>query len=246
MIQGYIKQARERCWKLYDHYYPSGTYKNHNARYREAIRMHLTGKTCLLDAGCGSSMWFTREVWKDTSMAVGVDIGEVRSFVPGPLAVRSDLHRLPFKDASFDVVISMSVLEHISNPAMLFSEVARVLRPKGVVIFQTPNSHDYVSLIAKCTPFWFHQWILARLGMRDEEDTFPTFFRANTGKQISSYLQSNGFESVDITLFNQYPAYLMFSSMLFRAGVLYERLTSRYEMLAPLRGWILAVARKRG
>ncbi len=40
---------------------------------------------------------------------------------------------LPFPDASFDVVLSQSTLEHLPPPARLacFQEAVRVLRPEG-------------------------------------------------------------------------------------------------------------------
>jgi SAM-dependent methyltransferase len=46
---------------------------------------------------------------------------------------------LPFADASFDVVISFDVLEHIPDSDAHLREVARVLRPHGTYLIQTPN-----------------------------------------------------------------------------------------------------------
>lgn len=57
-------------------------------------------------------------------------------------------------------------------------------------------------------------------------------------------LEAAHLRPIKIQFFNQYPAYLMFWPLLFRVGILYERLTSKYEALAQLRGWILAVSQK--
>ena len=47
---------------------------------------------------------------------------------------------LPFKDSSFDVVSMFDVLEHIPLLGQFLSEqVWRVLRPNGLLVFQTPN-----------------------------------------------------------------------------------------------------------
>lgn len=46
---------------------------------------------------------------------------------------------LPFKDQSFDIVISFDVFEHIPDSDKHLSEVARVLKPDGYYILQTPN-----------------------------------------------------------------------------------------------------------
>ncbi len=46
---------------------------------------------------------------------------------------------LPFPDGSFDVVISLDVFEHIPDSDAHLREVARVLRPGGSYLLQTPN-----------------------------------------------------------------------------------------------------------
>jgi ubiquinone/menaquinone biosynthesis C-methylase UbiE len=43
---------------------------------------------------------------------------------------------IPAQDDSFDVVVTWSVFEHVSEPVRMLSEVARVLRPGGVLFLQ--------------------------------------------------------------------------------------------------------------
>lgn len=47
---------------------------------------------------------------------------------------------LPFADASFDCVITFQVIEHIEQDAQFVREIARVLRPGGLLILTTPNA----------------------------------------------------------------------------------------------------------
>jgi SAM-dependent methyltransferase len=49
-----------------------------------------------------------------------------------------DVQQLMFADASFDVVTSTEVFEHVPDDARGFREVRRVLRPGGVFIFTVP------------------------------------------------------------------------------------------------------------
>ncbi len=51
---------------------------------------------------------------------------------------------LPYEDESFDVVLSFDLFEHIARIDSHVSEVARVLRPGGYYLFQTPNKYSNV------------------------------------------------------------------------------------------------------
>lgn len=242
MIKKFFDRVRVRSWGIYERYYGSG-YTHHNDRYREEVGQYLRPETILLDAGAGE-LGFTKEFAPRVRLAIGTDMGALKSVGGGVWAVQSNLERLPFKDGVMDIVISMSVVEHLTDPVTSFQELARVLKPGGVFVAQTPSKYDYVSLIAHWTPFWFHRWSLSHMLDRRAEDVFPTCFRSNTRKAMNRCLEAASLRPLKIEFFNQYPAYLMFWPLLFRAGILYERLTSKYEALAQLRGWILAVSQK--
>jgi SAM-dependent methyltransferase len=49
------------------------------------------------------------------------------------------LQQLPYEDASFDVVLLIEVIEHLENHRTALSELARILKPDGVLILTTPN-----------------------------------------------------------------------------------------------------------
>lgn len=51
--------------------------------------------------------------------------------------VVGDAHNLPFKDASFEVVVCSEMLEHADDPRRVISEIGRVLKPGGRVILTT-------------------------------------------------------------------------------------------------------------
>lgn len=46
--------------------------------------------------------------------------------------------RLPFRDASFDVVLALEVLEHVEEDVRMLRELVRVLRPGGLVVISVP------------------------------------------------------------------------------------------------------------
>jgi SAM-dependent methyltransferase len=161
-----------------------------------------------------------------------------------PYGVRGNLEALPFPPDYFDVVISRSVVEHLPDPPAVFREFHRVLKPGGRVILSTPNKYDYVSVIAALTPYSWHRKMVSRVVGVDEDDVFPTLYRANTLSRLGKELRKAGFDERELRAINHYPVYLMFSPVLFRLGVLYERLTS-FERLRNLRGTLLCVFEKR-
>ena len=46
--------------------------------------------------------------------------------------------KLPFKDNSFDLVVSLDVLEHIKDDKKLLKEMKRVVKPKGIILVTVP------------------------------------------------------------------------------------------------------------
>ena len=54
-----------------------------------------------------------------------------------------DMHALPFADASFDTVLLMHALTYTRDPARVFGEAARVLRPAGKLLAVTLQRHQH-------------------------------------------------------------------------------------------------------
>ena len=61
----------------------------------------------------------------------------------GPAIVRADVVEpdgpLPYGDATFDLLVSMDVVEHVPEPLPWLREALRVVKPGGSLFFTTPN-----------------------------------------------------------------------------------------------------------
>jgi ubiquinone/menaquinone biosynthesis C-methylase UbiE len=64
--------------------------------------------------------------------AAGVDSIDFQTFRVGP----EGAGRLPYDDASFDLVICNSVLHHLTDPMQSLDEMARVLKPGGAFLLR--------------------------------------------------------------------------------------------------------------
>lgn len=106
----------------------------------EAMRGRLFSRAQgeVLELGVGTGATFAH--YGNLSSLTGLDLSErmlerarIRApNFPFPIALRrADFQQLPFSDASFDTVSSSLGLCGIPDPALLFSEIRRVLRPSG-------------------------------------------------------------------------------------------------------------------
>jgi SAM-dependent methyltransferase len=132
---------------------------------RRVVRFHLDRylpawrDAAILDAGCGTGANLAH--LEGGGRRVGLD------FSPDALAgcrtralaelVRGDATALPFANASFDAVLSMSVIYHqwVRDPGAALREIGRVLRPGGLLLVDVPayaslfSSHDEAVMTAR-------------------------------------------------------------------------------------------------
>lgn len=230
--------------KLYQRFY--GNTPHPYKIFLDEILNLLHDKANILDAGCGHEAPVISRIVERCNIAIGSDITHLKpaNAHPGVNFLQSDLSEIGVGDNTLDMVISRSVLEHVQYPAGTFREINRILKPGGYFIFLTPNLYDYASIISKIIPNRFHSSLVKMTEGRDEDDTFPTYYKANTRKDIQRLASNTGFEIKMIQFIGQYPAYLLFNPFLFLMGTAYDKLVCRFNALSFLRGWILATFKK--
>ncbi len=77
-------------------------------------------------------------VWASALMHAVVEEGHTNNGAAG-WAVQGDALRLPFPSGSFDRVVAAEVLEHIPVDRQAMAELARVLRPGGIMAVTVPR-----------------------------------------------------------------------------------------------------------
>ena len=114
----------------------------HLERYSFA-RSRLSAGMRVLDIATGSG-YGAEMLLKFGCRVVGVDYDEValatsRNEYAHKDLVRGDALTLPFKDGSFDAVVSFETIEHVVAGDKFLDEMSRVLRCGGLFISSTPN-----------------------------------------------------------------------------------------------------------
>ena len=123
-------------------------YWEHLLRYQFA-KPYIVNKK-VLDLGCGTGYGSAELISMGAKSVDGVDlskgaIGFARAnYKKNRLSFKiADALNLPFKDNTFDCVVSFEVIEHVKDYTKYLTEAFRVLKKGGYFIFSTPNIMQY-------------------------------------------------------------------------------------------------------
>jgi 2-polyprenyl-3-methyl-5-hydroxy-6-metoxy-1,4-benzoquinol methylase len=155
--QAFRRHYNERVQTVEEEFQAWGPFHQHRHEMRydlvaDAVRRVLPPGGSVLDVGCGAALVGERLADLQATY-VGVEFGGpnlaygVKKLADAPGALKSafaqaDAEALPFRGAAFDVVVMSEVIEHLLRPERAVWEVARVLRPGGVLIMTTNNASE--------------------------------------------------------------------------------------------------------
>jgi SAM-dependent methyltransferase len=194
----------------------------------------------LLDAGCGKK-GIMNKYKRKTALTVGVDIelNALKCNIAIDYKIVSKVENLPFKNGTFDVIISQWVVEHLPNPRLAFKEFNRVLKEKGSLILVTNSIYNPLMMFNAIMPQGIRDRIKKRLlPLEIKEDTFPTYYRCNSLSKIDRALRDLGYEKKIISYIGD-PSFFIFSKLLFPLTLFYEVVTN-IKLLSPLKMHIVA------
>lgn len=117
-------------------------------------RYHFASRWCagkrVLDVACGEG-YGTALLARRAAHVTGIDISaEAIAHARGRYAslanaefMEASCTALPLADACVDVAVSFETIEHIAAQAEFIDELARVLKPGGVLVLSCPNKLEY-------------------------------------------------------------------------------------------------------
>lgn len=194
----HIKDYYEKYWV------EVGSYsRSLGPRVLHFLAAYLRPDRRILEVGCGTGRAAGQWIHRRAGDYTGVDISdsavtEARSL---GLNVRTieDASRLPFKDASFALVLCLEVLEHLFQPQSAVQEILRVLQPGGVLIASVPNLTHWRHRLLFLTGRWDPAGDSLSRG-QPWRDPHLRFFTATI---LSRMLDESGF--VDIRVLGEEP-----------------------------------------
>jgi ubiquinone/menaquinone biosynthesis C-methylase UbiE len=218
--------------------------------YEHVLESQVGRDTEWLDLGCGHQIlpeWRAEQekhlVARCRSIAgIDADVPSLTKHRTIKVRVAGNIGRLPWRDASFNLVTANMVVEHLDAPGMQFAEIARVLKPGGVFIMHTPNRRSYTVIAARLIPERLKRALVYLLEQREAEDVFRTFYRANTKEEIEKLAGGAGFGVQRIRLIVS-SAELVVVPPLVVFELLWIRLLMT-KLLKPFRTTIIAVLQK--
>ena len=108
----------------------------------KSVGGQLTGKL-VLDHGCGDGV-LANMLARKNAHVFGVDNSEVALRYAQTRITGSNVHfqsgsvyELPYRDDTFDSVISTQVIEHLAEPVRLLTEIRRILKKGGRAVITT-------------------------------------------------------------------------------------------------------------
>ncbi len=113
--------------------------------------LHFTNKI-VLDLGCGNGKDIPSFKAKGAKEVYGIDssklmIAEAKRLVKPPARFFiADILKLPFDDASFDIIIAKHSLNYIADLNAAWQEISRVLKHNGQLIFTVPSPFSEIFL----------------------------------------------------------------------------------------------------
>jgi SAM-dependent methyltransferase len=119
-------------------------------RSRFVTRRKRGGK--LLDVGCATGEFLEhmrrQGAWQVYGVEINPEVAATARRRHGLEVFAGALEAARYADAQFDVVTLGDVLEHAHDPAALLREIARILKPGGVVVIRVPNLNGWSARLA--------------------------------------------------------------------------------------------------
>jgi ubiquinone/menaquinone biosynthesis C-methylase UbiE len=194
-----------------------------NAFFHKSIDFNLEGKN-LLDIGCGDAVDLSILSQKGAKV-YGLDpsiefLKKAQSNNPEGIFTEGVGEKIPFKDATFDVVTSKWAMQTSTNVPKVLSEMARVLKKDGMLVFLT--KHPFLQFLQKIrdnghgVDYYKQQVVTSniysgKIKLHEPSHTMGEYFNQEfySNFEVLSYHEGSDFPASEQLNGDVYPTYMI-------------------------------------
>jgi ubiquinone/menaquinone biosynthesis C-methylase UbiE len=197
-------------------------------KYEVAARLNRRRGQVVVDIGCGRECPFLPFVCEpDAHLVIGVDCSSHELRLNPDLGVKivadAAAEAFPLRSASADLVVSRSVVEHLSDNDVFFANCARVLRPGGALVHTFACKFAPFALINQVLPNALARRLLAWFQPQwTEECGFPAHYNNCYFSAVRRLLERHGFQNARFTFRFYQSIYFNFFLPLYVPMLLYD------------------------
>jgi ubiquinone/menaquinone biosynthesis C-methylase UbiE len=198
---------KARGWQ--SKYGPKGKLNSRVGQFAERLSALCPPPGNVLDLGCGTGE-IAAAIGQMGYQVTACDFAEkmmdsARRGHPGTsvkwVCLEPNWEALPFEDASFDGILASSVFEYLVDVPRVAAELARVLRPGGVLLLTVPNPGNFVRRLESWLQPMFLNHHLSLLHRFKRIESYAAYLRLSrnrfAGARWESLLTVAGFVALD-------------------------------------------------
>lgn len=205
------------------------------ARFREdrvkTILQHHPQAGSILDIGCGRGLMlrsFQKRGWEVVGTEFSAELAQsIQERYGFPVYSTPHLEACHLEVNSLDVVTLWHVLEHLLHPIQTLQEIARILKPQGILLIEVPNLDSWQAKVGRGR--WFHL-------------DCPRHLYHFSQMELKHILSKHGFRVLHTQTFSlEYGFYGFYQTLLnwltWQPNVLYARLKKTAPAVMRLLPW---------
>lgn len=154
-------------------------------RIAQLIKKYSHGEC--LDAGCGTGEYFPYFNKGVTLYGTDITASYLKKIKPNKkfkklILKKGDVRKMPFKDNTFDFIVSVAVLEYMKNTKeldMAVKELKRILKKDGVLVVSAPHKNLFTRFIRR--------YVIGLMLKQDAKDPFFIMGKEYTKQTLEKY-----------------------------------------------------------
>lgn len=148
------------------------------------------------------------------------------------------------KKLFYDLVVSITLLEHVPNNSAAIANIYSALKPGGVTHHYIPAKwHPYSILLRMIGPKWQKRLIRVLRSGAVEVTGYPAFFDHCSVGEMSELFNNCGFEKIDVLPYYRANDYFAFFVPFYVVVSLIENLCARLNWTALASGFVISAER---